>query len=56
MTKLETDMNITEWPSPQNCTVSVFGGDALQRNAMLRKSSFVIIDKWKMDTDNTHRD
>ena len=41
---LETDINIIEWPSLQYCTMNVFGGDALQRNAMSRKSSFIIID------------
>ena len=37
-------INIIEWPSLQYCTMSAFRGDALQRNAMLHKSSFKIID------------
>ena len=41
---LETGINIIEWPLLQQCTMSAFGGDALQRNAMLNKSSFIIID------------
>ena len=44
---LETDINITEWPSLQYCAMSAFGRDALQRKAMSHKSSFVIIDKGK---------
>ena len=41
---LETGINIIEWPSPQYCTMSAFGGDALQRKAMSHKSSFIIMD------------
>ena len=41
---LETGINIIEWPSLQYCTMSAFGGDALQRKAMSHKSSFIIID------------
>ena len=41
---LETGINIIEWPLLQYCTMSAFGGDALQRKAMLHKSSFIIID------------
>ena len=41
---LETDINIVECPSLQYGTMSAFGGDALQRKAMLHKSSFIIID------------
>ena len=44
MTMLETGINIIEWPSLQYCTMSAFGGDALQRKAMSHKSSFRIID------------
>ena len=44
---LETGINIIEWPSLQYCTMSAFGGDALQRKAMSHKSSFIIIDKTK---------
>ena len=41
---LETGINIIEWPSLQYCTMTAFGGDALQRKAMSHKSSFIIID------------
>ena len=41
---LETGINIIEWPSLQYCTMSSFGGDALQRKVMSHKSSFMIID------------
>ena len=41
---LETGINIIEWPSLQYCTMSAFGGDALQRKAMSHKSSFIIVD------------
>ena len=41
---LETGINIIEWPSLPYCTMSAFGGDALQRKAMSHKSSFIIID------------
>ena len=41
---LETGINIIEWPSLRYCTMSAFGGDALQRKAMSHKSSFIIID------------
>ena len=44
---LETVINIIEWPSLQYCTMSAFGGDALQRKAMSHKSSFIIIDNGK---------
>ena len=44
MTMLETGINIIEWPSHQYCTMSAFGGDALQRKRMSHKSSFIIID------------
>ena len=44
MTMLETGINIIEWPSLQYCTMSAFGGDALQRKTMSHKSSFIIID------------
>ena len=37
-------IKIIKWPSLPYCTMSAFGGDALQRNAMLHKSSFIIID------------
>ena len=40
---LETGINIIEWPSLQYCTMSAFGGDALQRKALSHKSSFIII-------------
>ena len=40
---LETGLNIIEWPSLQYCTMSAFGGDALQRKAMSHKSSFIIL-------------
>ena len=46
MTKLETGINIIEWPSLQYCTMSAFGGDALQRKAMSHKPSFIIIYNW----------
>ena len=36
--------NIIGWPSLQYCTMSAFGGDALQRKAMSHKSNFIIID------------
>ena len=42
---LETGINIIEWPPLQYCTMSAFGGDALQRKAMSHKSSFIIIDE-----------
>ena len=41
---LETAINIIEWPSLKYCTISAFGGDALQRKGMSQKSSFIIID------------
>ena len=41
---LETGINIIECPSLQYCTMSTFGGDALQRLAMSHKSSFIIKD------------
>ena len=41
---LEMGINTIEWPSLQYCTMSAFGGDALQRKAMSHKSSFIIID------------
>ena len=41
---LETGIKIIEWPSLQYCTMSAFGGDALQRKAMSHKSSFLTID------------
>ena len=41
---LETGIKIKEWPSLQYCTMSAFGGDALQRKAMSDKSIFIIID------------
>ena len=41
---LKTGINIIEWPSFQYCTMSAFGGDALQRKAMPHKSSFIVID------------
>ena len=41
---LETGINIIEWPSLQYCTMSTFGGDALQRKAMSHKSGFIIVD------------
>ena len=44
MTMLETGINTIEWPSLQYCTMSSFGGDALQRKAMSHKSGFIIID------------
>ena len=37
-------MCIMKGPSLQYCTMSAFGGDALQRKAMSHKSSFIIID------------
>ena len=40
---LDTGINIIEWPSLQYCTMSAFGGDALQRKAMSHKSSYIII-------------
>ena len=43
---LETGINIIVWPSLQYCTMSAFGGDALQRKAMSHKSSFIIIDNY----------
>ena len=42
MTMLETGINIIEWPSLQYCTMSAFGGDALQRKTMSHKSNFII--------------
>ena len=44
LTTFETGINIIEWPPLQYCTMSAFGEDALQRSAMLHKSSFIIID------------
>ena len=41
---LETGINIIDWPSLQYCTMSVFGGHALQGKAMSHKSSFIIIE------------
>ena len=41
---LKTGTNIIGWPTLQYCTMSAFGGDALQRKAMSHKSSFIIID------------
>ena len=49
---LEKGINIIVWPSLQYCTMSAFGGDALQRKAMSHKSSFIIIDKKFMVIDN----
>ena len=40
-----------EWTSLPYCSISAFIGDALQRNAILHKSSFIIIDD---DEDKTH--
>ena len=37
---LETGINIIVWQSLQYCTMSAFGGDALQRKAMSHKSSY----------------
>ena len=48
---LETGINIIEWPSLHYCTMSAFGGDALQRKAMSHKSSFIIIDDLFFDRD-----
>ena len=45
---METGINIIEWPLLQYCTMSALGGDALQRNARLHKSSFIIIDNEKV--------
>ena len=39
-------MNIIEWPILQCCAMSGFGGDREERNAMLHKSSFFIIDEY----------
>ena len=39
---METGINIIERPSLQYCTMSAFGGDALERNAILHKSSLII--------------
>ena len=44
LTTLETGINVIEWPTLQYCAMSAFGGDALQRNAMLHKSSFIRVD------------
>ena len=41
---METGINIIEWSSLPYCTMSAFGEDALQRNAMLHKSRLIIID------------
>ena len=41
---LEMGINIIEWPSLQYSKMSAFRGDALQRKAMLHRSSFIIID------------
>ena len=41
---LEKGINFIEWPSLQYCTMSAFGGDALQSEAMSHNSSFIIID------------
>ena len=54
LTTLETGTNIIEWPSLQYCAMSAFGGDALQRNAMLHKSSFKIIDKTNGQKEKSH--
>ena len=42
---LETGINVIEWPSRQHGTISAFGGDALQRQTISHKSSFVLIDE-----------
>ena len=48
---LETGINIIEWPSLQYCTMSAFGGDALQRKPMSHKSSFIMIDNQSHDSE-----
>ena len=50
LTSLETGINSiyiikTNWSSLQYCRMRAFGGDALEKNAMLHKSSFIIIDE-----------
>ena len=51
---LETGINIIEWPSLQYCTMSAFGGDALQRKAMSHKSGFIIIDDRDLNSIHNH--
>ena len=58
LTMLVTGISIIEWPSLQYCAMTAVRGDALQSNAMLNKSSFIIIDviKKMLLIQNPHLD
>ena len=48
---METGINIKEWPSLPYCAIE----DALQRNAMLHKSSFIITDNIQCESCRVDR-